>query len=291
VDQRKWLVTGANGFLGANAGLFLKNKNVVSAGLTRGGDATYFNETTHAELENPGELTPAILKSKPNVILHCAAISSHEDCELNPELAMRVNAEATKEVAQAAAQIGAQLIYISTDSAFSGEKGDYKETDLAEPFSVYGKTKLLGEQYAQDFTDALIIRTNFFGWSPDGSRSILEFFYSNLKLGNPIRGFTNVTTTSLYVPTLLDYLWQLAAKNHTGVFHVTSRDSQTKYEFGQQVAHTWNFDPGNMSAELRDQPRDISLNTDKLATTLNTTVQSQLEGIEIAQHDFGTFQP
>jgi len=291
VDQAKWLVTGANGFLGANAGHFLNQKNVTAIGLTRDAAAVQFDSTIHVDLKNPGELAAAIRESTPSVILHCAAISSHEDCERNPELAIRVNAEATREAARAAQETHAQLIYISTDSVFSGTRGNYTELDPTDPFSVYGTTKLLGEQYARVETHALIIRTNFFGWSTTGTRSILEFFHTNLENHNPIHGFTDVTTTSLYVPTLLDYIWQLVQGDNTGIFHVTSRDPLTKYEFGQQVAQAWDLDSNNLTPTHSDQPRNISLNTSKLATTLNAQIQSQVEGIQLARRDFGTFHP
>lgn len=291
MDQVKWLVTGANGFLGANAGRFLASRSVKTIGLTRDAAADQFDSTIHVDLKNPGELAAAIRESTPSVILHCAAISSHEECERSPTLATMVNAEATREAARAAEETHARLIYISTDSVFSGARGNYTEFDPTDPFSVYSATKLLGEQYAQEETAALIIRTNFFGWSPSGTRSILEFFHANLENHDPIHGFTNVATTSLYTQTLLDYIWQLAQGNHTGIFHVTSRDPLTKYEFGQQVAQAWNFDSSNLTPTHSDQPRYISLNTSKLAATLNTRIQSQAEGIELAKRDFGTFHP
>lgn len=286
----KWLVTGASGFLGANAGRFLGRKGVDTIGLTRNATAAGFNSTTHAGLEHPGELTTAIRASAPDVILHCAAMSSHAECEQNPDLATRINAEATRELAQVARETNARLIYICTDSVFSGTRGNYSELDHTDPFSVYGTTKLLGEQYAQQETEPLIIRTNFFGWSPTKIRSILEFFHTNLENHNPIQGFTNITTTSLYTHTLLDYIWQLADGSHTGIFHVTSRDSLTKFEFGQQVAQVWNFDSSNLTPTQSDQPRDISLSTVKLAATLGTQIQSQVEGIELARQDLGDFR-
>ena len=282
-------MTGASGFLGANAGRFLGRKGVNTIGLTRNATARGFGSTTHAGLEYPGQITKAIRASEPNVILHCAAMSSHAECEQNPDLARRINAEATRELAQVAWETNARLIYISTDSVFSGIQGNYREIDHADPFSAYGTTKLLGEQYAQERTDPLIIRTNFFGWSPTRDRSILEFFHTNLENHNPIQGFTNITTTSLYAYTLLDYIWQLAAGSHTGIFHVTSRDSLTKLEFGHQVAQIWNLDSSNLSPAQSDQPRNISLNTNKLATALSTEIQSQVEGIALARKDFGDF--
>lgn len=282
MKKSRWLVTGAGGFLGANAGAFLRTHNVEAIGLARAGHATHFDATVHADLDTPGHARSVIETASPDVILHCAALSSHQTCELHPDQAHRVNSAATGEIAEAAADIGAHFIYISTDSVFDGLRGNYSETDATHPVSVYGQTKLEGEELASSVTNPLIIRTNFFGWSPTGERSILEFFYHNLKGGNAVPGFTNVTTTSLYVPTLLDYIWQLQQARQSGVFHVTSHDALSKFEFGHLVATTFGFDPKLVHPALSPEPKDISLNTAKLANFLGQLPESQSAGIAFA---------
>lgn len=285
MKQSRWLVTGAQGFLGSNAGTFLSEKGVTTVGLARSGRSPYFTSMEFADLTSPGEARRCIRSTSPEVILHCAALSSHQECEANPVLAQQVNVDATREVAEAAQECGARLIYLSTDAVFSGKSGNYSETDATHPFSVYGQTKLDGEKSAREINNALVIRTNFFGWSPSHQRSILEFFYHNLKDKHSVPGFTNVTTTSLYVQTLLEYIWRLSAANQTGVFHVASEDALTKYVFGQLTAQVFELDGALIAESTSQEARNISLATGKLTQALGHTPESQLSGLLRAKQD------
>ena len=152
---------------------------------------------------------------------------------------------------------------ISTDAVFDGARGHYSEADAPNPTSVYGRTKLEGEQLALASTDALVARTNFFGWSPTGRRSILEFFVNALSNGEQVRGFTDFTTSSAYVQVLAEALWDLCALEATGLVHLTSPEALTKYEFGVAVAEEFGLDAGLITPTTSDMqpPRegDISL--------------------------------
>jgi dTDP-4-dehydrorhamnose reductase len=271
-----WMITGSNGFLGANAAAYLETRaNVI--GITR----------QQHDLTKPASLAQEIAETKPNYLLHTAAIADHTLCEERPDLAEAINAEATKVIARACEHAGTKLIYISTDAVSSGQPtatkpaGNYLETDPPNPNTVYGETKLQGELSAQRESNLLIIRTNFFGWSPTGQRSILEFFVHELRANRSVNGLTNVTTTSLYIQTLLDYIYQL--KDHSGTFHVASRDAITKYEFGIKVAKHFDLSRSLVKRTEAGDPKDLSLNTTKLAESLGVEVQTQSEGLLLAR--------
>jgi dTDP-4-dehydrorhamnose reductase len=221
-------------------------------------------------------------------------MASHEACEQDPSHASRINAEATGVLAKAAAAADARFVYISTDAVFNGERGNYSEEDTPSPASVYGQTKLLGEQRAAVEADALIVRTNFFGWSPSGTRSILEFFVNELSKGNTVRGFTDFTTTSAYAQVLAESIAELVAKQKTGVFHLTSPEALTKYEFGVAVAEEFDLDPSLITPTRADihPPRNgnISLDVSKVMEVLNTPLLSQREGIARAHADARTLR-
>ncbi len=276
MTQPTWMITGSNGFLGANAAAYLETRaNVI--GITR----------QQHDLTKPESLAQEITETKPNYLLHTAAIADHTLCEEHPDLAEAVNSEATKVIARACEDAGTKLIYISTDAVFTGQPtatkpaGNYLETDPPNPNTVYGETKLQGELSAQQETSPLIIRTNFFGWSPTGQRSILEFFVNELRANRSVNGFTNVTTTSLYTQTLVDYIYQL--KDHTGTFHVASRDAITKYKFGIKVAEVFNLNESLIAPTESSDGKDLSLNTKKLAEALGVEVQTQSEGLLLAR--------
>ena len=271
-----WMITGAHGFLGANAVAHLSpHANVI--GITR----------EQHDLTTPESLAKEITEIKPDYLLHAAAIADHALCEEQPDHAEAVNSQATKVIARAAQMAGTKLIYVSTDAVFSGQPsaatpaGNYQESDQPNPNTVYGESKLAGELHAESETNPLIVRTNFFGWSPTGHRSILEFFVNQLRANRSVNGFTNVTTTSLYAHTLLDYIYQL--KDHTGTFHVTSRDAITKYEFGIKVAEAFNVNESLITPVESLSSKDISLSTGKLAEALGVEVQGQSEGLLLAR--------
>jgi len=292
--NKTWLVTGASGFLGAN---FATTTDSLIA-LTRTNSLPLgYESNVSADLANEKQFRAAIQQVKPDYILHAAALSSHEECELDPERAFLVNEQATRILAQEAESVGAKFIYISTDAVFDGKQGDYTENDPTNPFSVYGESKLAGEIAAMQETNPLVIRTNFFGWSPSGTRSILEFFVNNLEANIAVPGFTDFSVTSLYVRHCTEIIRHVMEE--TGVWHVASSDTLSKYNFGLEVAKVFNLDPGLIAAKNSSEDsnqrvsrsRDISLNTKKVQDFLNhktlPPVQTQLEGIIQAKRDRG----
>lgn len=291
-----WLVTGAEGFLGANAGWFL-GPRAHAVGMTRRpGNPAHFAAALQGDLTQPADLAAKVRNLQPDVVLHAGAMASHEACEANPEFAREVNSDATRELARAAHDIGAAFVYISTDAVFDGTRGAYTEEDEPNPFSVYGVTKLLGEKYAlQEHPDALIIRTNFFGWSPTGNRSILEFFVNSLADGTNVNGYTDFTVTSTYAQSLLDAVWALTEQGAAGIVHVASGDALSKFDFGCAVATTFGLDASLITAtrsaadgHRTHRRRDLSLRVDRLEELLGEPAPTQLMGILRAYEDSGT---
>ncbi len=233
----------------------------------------------------------------PNVILHAAAISGHETCVNDPTQAFEVNVEATRILSSAAAEIGARFIYVSTDALFSGETGNYSEIDPTEPFSLYGETKLLGEnEVFISGAYAFSVRTNFFGWSTPANRSVLEFFVNSLREHQSVQGYPDFIVTSIYVSSLLRTIWDLNEIGYEGIVNVASADALSKYDFGLAVAEEFGLDgdliasaPSSSGFLQTRRSRDISLNTGLLQSLLNENVQTQAEGIREARMDESPF--
>lgn len=293
-QELRWLVTGANGFLGANLGFFLEGRGQRIAATRAGQAHPGFDTAIAADLERPEVLAQAIIEQRPNVIIHAAAMASHEQCEADAQLAHRVNVDATEHIAMAAATIGATLVFISTDAVFDGTRGHHTEEDTPSPTSVYGQTKLQAEGVAMAATDALVIRTNFFGWSPSGRRSILEFFVNELSAGHQVHGFTDFTTTSAYAPVLASTIVELTERAATGIFHVTSPDALTKYEFGVATAQAFDLDPDLITPTTADihPPRNgnISLDVSKVQAEVGHRLPTQIEGLDRARLDATTLR-
>ncbi len=114
------------------------------------------------EITSVESVRKALLTIKPAVVINAIACTNVDGCESNSELAFRVNGEGVKNLAEACTEIGAKLVQISTDYVFDGTKGSpYREEDRVNPLSVYGKSKLAGEEYARLNPDHLIVRTQW----------------------------------------------------------------------------------------------------------------------------------
>jgi dTDP-4-dehydrorhamnose reductase len=296
---KTWLVTGAGGLFGANAGTCLTGR-VSSIGAYRSlPESSPYDSLIELDLLDLKDLAARVTDARPDVVVHAAALASHEECESHPELANKVNVEATRVIADACRAINATLVYVSTDAVFDGDRGLYVETDRTNPFSVYGETKLLGEDAVSAASaDSLIVRTNFFGWSPSGTRSTLEFFVNALRRDEKVNGYTDFTVTSLYVRQLIDIIYELVESPHRGLVHVASRDALSKYSFGMTVAEVFGLQSSlispaasNAGAHGTSRQRDISLSTERLASWLGHPLPSQGDGIRAAFDDEGFIAP
>ena len=295
----KWLVTGAGGFFGANAGAFL-NGRVESVGAFRSlATGSLFGTNVSIDLWSGSSIYEVVDAARPDVVVHAAALASHEACESDPALAQLVNVDATTHLARACDDVGAKLVYLSTDAVFDGSRGNYTEKDATNPFSVYGTTKLLGEQAALAVhEDVLIARTNFFGWSPTGTRSILEFFVNALRSGQQVSGYTDFVVSSIYVQDLLTAIYDLVDSDRRGVIHLGAANALSKYEFGVQVASQFGLDAELISpvadaagGHATSRARDLSLDTSLLESLLGWTVPTQEVGLASAYDDESTLAP
>jgi len=164
-------------------------------------------------------------------------------CEKHPAQAARVNSEVPGYLAKNCAERTIPFIHISTDAVFDGEKGNYKETDVPNPLSIYAKTKLEGEKRVLEVnSSALIARVNFFGFSVTGRRSSVEFFLNNLISGKKIYGFLDILFSPMYVNDLVETLFNMVKNKLTGIYHVVSSDHLSKYDFGILVGEKFNLD-------------------------------------------------
>ena len=286
-------MTGSRGFLGTNAGAFLRGRVNLVGQARVGAESALYERIIGLDLRNPTQMTDLIAEVRPDVVLNAAAISGHETSANDPEQAYAVNVVATKAIAEACAEVGARMVHISTDALFAGDRGNYTEGDEPAPFSYYGETKLAGEEAVRAaLADHLIVRTNFFGWSETGRKSVLEFFVNSLRAGQNVRGYPDFIVTSIYIQTLLDAIWKLGSVGAVGTFHVASSDALSKYDYGRLIAEQFALDP-ELIARLGPDPgahaasrsRDLSLNTSRAAGVLGAPLQTQAGGVRQAYDD------
>ena len=166
------LVTGAAGLLGLNLCLMQSPEQHVIGTVNQTRLSGLPFPVLHADLTQESDIKRILDESTPDLVINCAAMANVEQCENQPDAALRINAWMPGIFARQCAQRNLGLIHISTDAVFDGKTGGYKEDDIPDPLSVYAKTKLAGEQQVQEhYPRALIARVNFYGYSISGRRS------------------------------------------------------------------------------------------------------------------------
>jgi len=281
----RWLITGASGFLGANAVRLLSPTHDVVGMVRDVNSAPWCDQKVTADLLAVDALERAVHEVEPDVVLHCAGMAHHSACQENEELAMRVNAQASGVLAAAAGRAGASFVYVSTDAVFSGERGWYAEDEPVSPNNAYGRSKAAGEEAVlAAHPGAVIARTNFFGWSPSGHASTLEFFVRELGAGNRVPGFVDYTVTSLFVEDVVELIERIVESSESGIFHVVARDAVSKFDFGRLVTAEFGLDDSLIfESSVEGGPKDLSLRSDRLAGLRGAPMPSQAEGIARAR--------
>jgi dTDP-4-dehydrorhamnose reductase len=239
------LVTGASGLLGANFVLHAVDLGHEVIAISRARAVTAEGvETAHADLSAPGEARRLVEAIRPNWVVHCAALTDLDRCECEPELALNLNSEMAEMVAHASRSVGARLVHVSTDAVFDGRRGDYTEADNPSPINVYGRTKLAGERAVMEADPgALIVRTNFFGWSAHAGQGLAEWFLTEMGEGRECPGFADVSFSPLLVNQLCDLLLRMLQLGFYGLYHLPGADCVTKHDFGVRLARAFGFDP------------------------------------------------
>jgi dTDP-4-dehydrorhamnose reductase len=241
-SKKKIFITGANGLLGQKLVQQLVEQNhyiiyASSKGKSRlpGADFNYVS----LEITNSDQVAAIIQEIKPDIIIHGAAMTNVDQCELNQEACFDVNVNATRYLLEAAEAVQAHFIFVSTDFIFSGEKGLLDEEEVAAPVNYYGETKLLGEQIVmKSKTKWTIARTVLvFGIAHDMSRTnIILWVKSSLEAGKQIQ----VVDDQFRTPTLAEDLAAgcilIANQSATGIFNISGSDFLTPFEMANMTA-------------------------------------------------------
>jgi dTDP-4-dehydrorhamnose reductase len=262
-QNRKIIITGADGYLGSNLKNFLGSKGYEIHALTEGGSKR--EKFYQVDVTDKESVFKVIKSVNPEIIIHAAGISSLSQCEKENNLAWKINVEGTRNVIAAIRKVNSKikLVFLSSDYAFSGEKGNYKESGVLKPKTFYGKTKVQSENDIKEGLENYIIcRTaNVYGRGGNFFNFIVENLDKNLKT----EVFEDVFYTPTYIDYLLDCVYKLLEKDFKGVIHVAGKEKISRHQFALIVAEVLNKDKKLIKATK--QPvggliaKDSSLNT------------------------------
>ncbi|MGG5460586.1 dTDP-4-dehydrorhamnose reductase [Clostridium sp. B9] len=233
----KILITGSNGQLGNELQSIIKRgKSEIGFVSKAIKDAEVVAlDVADLDITDLEQVKKVLNDVKPDVVINCAAATNVDGCESNEDFAFKVNAIGARNLAMISEEIGAKLVQVSTDYVFSGvgEK-PLTEFDLTAPYSVYGKTKLLGENYVREFSSKYyIVRTAWlYGYVGH------NFVYTMMRLGKE-RDKLSVVNDQKGNPThandLAHHILKLIETEEYGVYHCTGKGECTWYDFATEI--------------------------------------------------------
>lgn len=175
-----------------------------------------------------------IAMNRPSVIINCAGITDVKTCIENPDLAFKVNALGARNLAVEAQKIGAKLVQISTDDVFDGDgEIPYTEFDETHPISIYGKSKLAGEQMVRSLIGKFfIIRSS---WVYDIGDDFVGSFLKRMKTETEIDVEVNRTAVPTSARELAKVVAKLVEGNQYGTYHVVCKGFCSRYELAKEI--------------------------------------------------------
>lgn len=265
------IVTGASGLLGPPVCIAARDAFDVLALYGRRRFSLAGVRTQPSDLLDSSSLYRLLRAERPHVIVHLAAATNVDQCEVNPEETTTLNVNVTRELADWAKAHTCKLVFFSTDSVFDGRRGNYKESDPPGPLNLYAKTKVRAEEVVRTGGQHLILRGAFYGWNMQSKRSLAEWIISELGADRVINGYTDTIFSPLYCGTLARIILALIERDASGTYHVGSCDYVSKFEFAKMLAERFGYCSRRVRpARLDDsvgravRPLNTSLCTDKI---------------------------
>jgi dTDP-4-dehydrorhamnose reductase len=283
------LITGGSGYLGHNLVRDLSGWHTLWVGTFRSVPERTGDGVVEIDITRLSSVGDALDAVNPGVVVHLAAVSRPDDCEANPERALRVNVEGTANVASAAWKRSVRLIHFSTDLVFDGARGGYREEDPVSAVNTYARSKIESERVTQEaHPGCIIIRTALnYGRGPTAHQCFLDTMMANWAAGRPMTFYRNQFRTAVpswWVATAVDRL--LALESASGIFHVGGADRLSRYEFARIAAELTGAPPdllieGAMPAGPGAVARgaDCSLDCGKLERTIGLKAPTAREGL------------
>ena len=284
--MKKLLITGISGLLGSNLAYYFKDKYDVT-GFYHKNRVAHKDIKMHAvDMTRPDDVKHNIDLCQPDIIIHCAALADIDQCEEQPELARRCNVETVGHIVNAIKGSPTKLIFISSDAVYDGKKDKYCEDDAVGPLSVYGRTKVGGEQQALKAPRGLVARTNLIGWNILEKRHLAEWMIHELSAGRPIKGFTDVYFAAIYTFKLAELLAAAMAVDLEGVYHFAGSNAISKHDCAVLLAELYGLDKKLIEPISVDQfklkakrAKNLILDVSKLQTALHRNIPTVEESL------------
>jgi dTDP-4-dehydrorhamnose reductase len=290
----KLLITGASGLYGSKLA-----KKALAEGIevfsTDIQNLSVSDNFVKLDITDKTYVEKTFTHLRPNVVVHAATLTDVDKCETNKELAWKINVEGTKNIVEAAKAVDCFMIYISTDYVFSGEEGNYKETDTPNPINYYGLTKLKAEEIVQTQKEYFIARPSvIYGSTPaTGKVNFALWLIETLRKGQHASIVTDQWNSPTLNTNLAEMTLEVAKRKLIGIYHLCGASRVSRFEFAEKIADVFGLDNNLLdkvaSSEFAwpaKRPKDSSLDTSKAMRCLNIKPLKMDKALEQLKREF-----
>mgnify|MGYP001157107624 CR=1 FL=1 len=257
--NKKILVLGGSSLIGSTFAQYAKN--LYDLCLT-----THLNPLAEPNftsvnidlLKNSDSITDLITDYKPNYIIHCVAFPDVDFCETNQDMANTLHVDRTKEIAQISHKIDSKLIYFSTDAVFDGHfSRKYNESDLPNPLSHYGKTKLKAEKILLDYKINTVLRTTVvYGWHQKSR--FTNWVIDSLKNHQKVGAFVDQYNTPTLVDDIAKILIKIIDKDISGLYNASGSTCLSRNEFALKIAKKFELNEELIIPTYSDKQKQLA---------------------------------
>jgi dTDP-4-dehydrorhamnose reductase len=187
------------------------------------------------DIRSPDSIRAAIDAARPDIVLHCAAMTDVDGAARDPSLAQAINVVGTENVARAASRANAALLYVSTNEVFDGTKGEpYLENDQPNPINAYGRSKLEGERRVAELCPRFyIVRTSWV--TAAGGRNFIHRIQQLADEKGSLRVVVDEVASPTFVDDLAGGILRLVETGAFGVYHLTNAGHCSRYEYARKI--------------------------------------------------------
>jgi len=292
------LITGGSGLLALNWACTFRDQYSIILGLHHQQVSLAGTSVAQLNLESLGMLLKQFEVVQPDIVIHTAGLTSIEKCESDPTLARNLNILLAVNVAKACAMFKVPFVHISTDHLYSGNNVFTEENFPTSPVNIYGSTKAEAElRVLEENPDALVIRTNFYGWGTSYRQSFSDFIIRALRSNKELELFDDVFYTPILAEVLVQATHDLIASKAKGIFNLVGGQRLSKFDFGRRLAKEFDLNKALIIASqfskqslLVKRPLDMSLSNKKAVSFLGRDLGTVDDHISILrqQEENGT---
>ena len=271
------LITGAFGQLGSSVSKRLSKDSKI---IRTGRSIPHDGQGIILDILNQIHFKNVIDATEPDVVIHLAAMTGVDDCQLNPKLAKEINIAGVQHLCDS---FKGKIIHLSTDYVFDGKNGPYSELDPVCPISVYGETKLAAERILLNHDqNNLIIRGNvIYGDSSNTDASFLNWVVNSLKDGQEIRVVNDQFNNPTWTKSMADIISLCIQNDLSGIVHWGDADYLNRFDFAIKIAEKFELNsklikPITTTELHQPAPRPLKsgLKSDKLIEALDVVPPS-----------------